>query len=114
MHELSIAQRIVAMAEEEARKHQASVIEEVEIEIGRLAGVELQTLCFALESAAKNSLMEKANILRHDIEGEGLCGDCDSRFPVEELFSPCPQCGSYGVKLIKGKELRIKSIVINK
>ncbi|MDR1919501.1 MAG: hydrogenase maturation nickel metallochaperone HypA [Tannerellaceae bacterium] len=114
MHELSIAQSIVELAEEQARRHQASAIEEVEIEIGRLAGVELQTFCFALESAVKGSMLENAGIVRHDIEGEGRCGDCDACFPVEELFSPCPRCGSYGVRLIKGKELRVKSIVIKK
>lgn len=114
MHELSIAQYIVSIAEEQARRHQASFIEEVEIEVGRLAGVELQALSFALESAVKNSMMEKASIIRHDIGAEGRCGDCGSRFTVEELFSPCPYCGSYGVALIRGKELRIKSIVINK
>jgi hydrogenase nickel incorporation protein HypA/HybF len=114
MHELSIARSIIALAEEEAHRHRASVIEEIEIEIGRLAGVELQTFAFALESAVKHTMLEEARIVRHDIEGEGRCGDCGASFAVEALFTPCPRCGSYGVKLTKGKELRVKSIVINK
>ncbi|MDR1645945.1 MAG: hydrogenase maturation nickel metallochaperone HypA [Tannerellaceae bacterium] len=114
MHELSIAQSIVALAEAQAHARQASIVEELEIEIGRLAGVEVQTLAFALESAVKNTMLEKARIVRHDIEGEGRCGDCGAVFATETLFTPCPRCGSYAVKLIKGAELRVKSIVIDK
>jgi hydrogenase nickel incorporation protein HypA/HybF len=114
MHELSLAQHIVALVKEEAHKNRASVIEEVEIEIGRLAGVELQTFAFALESAVKHTMLEKARIVRHDIDGEGRCGDCRAGFVVETLYAPCPRCGSYSIKLTKGKELRVKSIVINR
>ncbi|MDR2810325.1 MAG: hydrogenase maturation nickel metallochaperone HypA [Tannerellaceae bacterium] len=114
MHELSIAQSIVALAEEHARRHQALAIEEIEIEIGRMAGVELQTFAFALACAVKNSMLEKARIIRHDIDGEGRCAECDDSFKVETLLSPCPRCGSYAVQLTRGKELRVKSIVINK
>ena len=55
MHELSIAQSIVQLSEQQAREHHSLQIEEVELEIGRLAGVELQTLEFAMESAVKGT-----------------------------------------------------------
>lgn len=114
MHELSIALCIVELAEEQARGRQASVIEEIEIEIGRMAGIELQTFGFALSGAIKNSMLENARIICHNIDGEGRCSDCGACFTVEELPSPCPLCGSYAVGLLRGKELRVKSIVINK
>ena len=40
MHELSIAQSIVQLSEQQAREHHSSQIEEVELEIRCLAGVE--------------------------------------------------------------------------
>ena len=112
MHELSIAQSIVELAEQEARNHRAVSIEELELEIGALAGIDRFALDFALESAIKGSLLENARIVLQQIAGEGRCGDCESLFPVENLFSSCPVCGSYAVKIIKGKELRIKSLVV--
>ena len=112
MHELSIAQSIVELAEEQARNHQAQCIEELELEIGSLTGIELQSLEFALESCVKGTLLENARIVRHDIAGEGRCGDCEKVFPIDTLFMPCPFCNSYAVNVIKGKELRIKSIVV--
>ena len=39
MHELSIAQSIVQLSKQQAREHHSSQIEEVELEIGGLAGV---------------------------------------------------------------------------
>ena len=41
MHEMSIAQSIVELAEEQARSRHSEAVEELELEIGRLAGVEL-------------------------------------------------------------------------
>ena len=114
MHELSIARSIVELVEEQADNRGASVVEELELEIGHLSGVEIQTLAFALDSAIKGSKLEKARIIRHYIEGEGQCSDCETIFPINALFSPCPNCGSYLVKILKGKELRVKSIVIKK
>ncbi len=112
MHELSIAQSIVALAEEQARQHQATAIEELELEIGRLSGVEIPTLEFALESAVKGSLLEEARIIRHYIDGEARCAECETRYPLPTLLTPCPHCGSWYFQLLKGKELRVKSIVI--
>ena len=60
MHELSIARSIVELVEEQADNRGASVVEELELEIGHLSGVEIQTLEFALDSAIKGSKLEKA------------------------------------------------------
>ena len=112
MHELSIAQSIVELAEREALNHRAVSIEELELEIGDLAGIDWLALEFAMESAIKGSLLENARIIRRRIAGEGRCGDCENQFPAENLLTACPFCGSYVVKIIKGKELRIKSFMI--
>lgn len=112
MHELSIALSIVDLAEKQAREHNATEIEELELEIGNLAGVELQTLTFALESSIKGTMLENARIIRNDVQGEGRCGDCETIFVMKQHIEPCPKCGSYFINIIKGKELRIKSIVV--
>ncbi|MDR1763367.1 MAG: hydrogenase maturation nickel metallochaperone HypA [Dysgonamonadaceae bacterium] len=112
MHELSIAQSIVEIAEQQAQSRNASEIEEVELEIGALAGIEISSLEFALETCVKGTMLENARIVRRDIAGEGCCSGCGRQFPLENLFTPCPACGSYAIKVLKGKELRIKSIVV--
>lgn len=112
MHEISIAQSIVELAEAQARQRNASTVEEVELEIGYLAGVELQTLDFALKSVIKGTMLTNAVIVFHYITGEGCCGECNTVFPMDTLFTSCPHCGSFFINIIKGKELRMKSIVV--
>ena len=112
MHELSIAQSIVELAEREAGSHQANSIEELELEIGSLAGIDFAALDFALESAVKGSMLEEARVVVLRIAGEGRCSDCENLFPVDNLFTFCPACGSYAVKIIKGRELRVESITV--
>jgi hydrogenase nickel incorporation protein HypA/HybF len=119
MHELSIALSVVELVREKALSRREPLdgeieIEEVEIEIGRLSGVEVRTFDVALESAVVNTMLEKARIIRRDVQGEGRCNDCDATFAMPELYSPCPLCGSYAVKILRGRELRVKSILINK
>ncbi|MDR3340498.1 MAG: hydrogenase maturation nickel metallochaperone HypA [Candidatus Symbiothrix sp.] len=112
MHELSIAQSIVDLAVQQAKSHGAVEVEELELEIGVLSGIEISALEFALESCVTGTWLEKTRIVRHDIPGEGRCGDCGKSFSVKDIFSACPSCGSFAVRITKGKELRIKSIVI--
>lgn len=112
MHESAIAQSIVGLVEEQARIHGAAAVEEIELEIGRLAGVEPAALDFALESAVKGSVMEQARIVRRYIPGEGICTGCGTAFPMEPGLTPCPACGSWWINIVRGKELRLRSIVI--
>lgn len=112
MHELSLALSIVEIAEQQAAARHAHDIEELELEIGMLAGVEIETLLFALESAVKGTLLAQAKIVKRIIAGEGQCGECGAIFQPQTLYEPCPECGSYFVVLLKGKELKIKSLVI--
>lgn len=112
MHELSIALSIIDLVEKEVRKNGSSVIQEVELEIGELSGVELQALDTALECAVKNTALEQARMTTHVIRGQGYCNDCETTFPKQTRFAPCPHCGSYLVKITQGTELRVKSIVV--
>lgn len=112
MHELSIARSIIDLVEEQVARHASPGVEELELEIGYLSGVEVQTLRFALDSAVKGTRLDNARIVWRYIDGEGQCSDCENTFKMDTLLTPCPFCGSYLVKITKGKELRIKSIVV--
>lgn len=103
----------MSLVEEQARSHGAAGIEEVELEIGSLAGVEPLALDFALESAVKGTLLAGARLVRRYIPGEGKCTDCEAVFPLDSLPAPCPVCGSWWVAVVRGRELRVKSVVVS-
>ncbi len=113
MHELSIALSIVETAEEEARKANAAVISKVEVEIGKMAGIENEALLFAWDSVIQGTMAQKSELVIHSIEGEAHCLECGKNFPVENYFAECPYCKSFRYQVTKGKELRVSSLTVD-
>ena len=112
MHELSIAVNIVEIAEESTLKEGATVVNEIELEIGNVSGVVLEAMELALESAVKGTLLEKAKIKIITIPGKAKCADCGTVFEIEELYAPCPKCGNPFADIVQGKELKVKSLKV--
>ncbi len=112
MHELSIAMSIAELAAEKARKANASVITQVDVEIGTLAGVETEALLFAWDSARNGGPAQTAPLLIHTIRAEAKCLECGADFPLEHFFTQCPHCASFRYDVRKGRELRIRSLLV--
>lgn len=112
MHELSIIQSIVDIAENEVRKAHAHSVESIELEIGDLAGVEFSALDFAWDVAVHKTVLERAERQIRHIEGRARCSDCGQEFTMQQLFDACPGCGQYFNEIIQGKELKVKSLVV--
>lgn len=112
MHEMSIAMNIVDIVEEELEKAHATVVSQIELEIGTLSGVVLEALEFALDEAVKKTPLENAEIKIEKVSGRASCKHCGYVFESEDYFSSCPQCKSMETEIIQGKELRIKSLLV--
>jgi hydrogenase nickel incorporation protein HypA/HybF len=112
MHELSIAMGIVKIAEEETAKANVHTVSKIELEIGTLSGVEIDSLNFVWNSAVKNTVLEKAKKQIFIIEGKGKCADCDTEFNMENIYDCCPSCGSNFKGILQGKELRVKALEV--
>jgi hydrogenase nickel incorporation protein HypA/HybF len=113
MHEFSIAMNIINIATAEAGKAKANEIREIEIEIGQASGVVREALEFALESAVKETVLEKAAIIIHEIRSIAECTSCKHRFQTDSPVSICPECGDITANLVSGRELKVKSITVN-
>ena len=111
MHELSLVQSIVEMAEEEVIKHRASAVTAIELEIGTQAGVEFDALDFAWDVAVRNTVLQHAERKLNKVQAKARCS-CGCVYSVIETFQPCPRCNEVLVQLLQGKELRVKSITI--
>jgi hydrogenase nickel incorporation protein HypA/HybF len=112
MHELSIALGIVKIAEDETNKAKAKEVTKIELEIGVLSGVELDSLNFVWESAVKETVLENAEKKIIIIKGLGKCIDCDTEFELENIYDCCPNCNSYFKGILKGKELKVKALEV--
>ena len=112
MHELSIAMSIAELAVEEAHKHDATSVIRVDVEIGTLSGIETEALEFAWDVAIQGTAAEKASLRIISVPAEAMCLDCRHSFPAGHFFAQCPNCSGFRYELVKGRELRIKSLEI--
>lgn len=112
MHEMSIAMSIVDAVEERARQERAEKITALELDIGKLSGVEVDSLRFCFSAAVKNSMLDGASLDIRVIQPEGRCSDCGESFPVDFHYAKCVSCGSFRVDLVAGRELTIRSITL--
>jgi hydrogenase nickel incorporation protein HypA/HybF len=113
MHELSIAMSVIDIADEYAAKEKAKIVREIEIEVGELSGVILDALEFAMEFAVKKTILENAKCRYIRIPGIARCKKCSHEFNTNNLHTPCPECGAYEQEIISGKELRVKSLIVD-
>ena len=113
MHELSIVLGIVDIAQNEFKKANASVIESIELEIGKMAGVEPLALEFAWPEATRNTVLENAVKKIEYIQGKAECLECKEQYDLENIYDECPSCKSYFKNILKGKELRVKALVVS-
>lgn len=113
MHEMAIALNIIEIAESEAIKANAERINQLELEIGTLSGIEIEALQFALETAKEKTMLNDTSIHFNIIQAEGICEDCGAKINVNNIWINCPNCKSYNLNIINGKELKVKSLNVD-
>jgi len=112
MHEMSIAISIIDAVAAKVEAEHADTVTIVELEVGKVSGVEVESLKFCFSAAAKNTVAEGAELAVCEIEPVGECEACGQRFPVAFHVATCTSCGSFKTNIVSGRELLIKSITI--
>lgn len=113
MHEFSLAINIIDLSEAEARKAKAKGIKELILDVGTMSGVEFYALDAALEMAVKNTMLENAEIVVNKIQAKAKCTECKAEFDIDQVYDNCPKCNSLYHEILSGKELQIKSLVVD-
>ena len=112
MHELSIAESIVQIAEEAASRDGGARIRTVFVEIGSLAGVEVEALRFCWDAVTREGRAAGAGLDITETPGEAWCLECSQTVALRAVFEPCPRCSSYQVQVTGGTEMRVREIEI--
>jgi len=113
MHELSIVMNILDTVEEKAIELNASVVHEIEVDIGELSGVECDALEFAMENSPKKEILKHAILVINRIHAKARCKSCGNEFDLSDFYTPCPNCGKFDHDIFQGKELKVKAIKID-
>ena len=112
MHEMSLAEGVLQLVEETARREQASRVKLVVLEIGKLSAVEPEALSFCFEAVTRGSIADGAALEIVEVPGAGWCMQCAATVPIDERYGACPVCGSHQVQATGGTEMRVREIGI--
>ena len=112
MHEMSIAESILQLIEDEARSKKFTRVNVVRLEIGQLACVEQSSLMFCFDAVIRDSVAEGARLEIVAIVGKGWCMQCATSVNVATWPGSCPICGSFQLQIVSGDEMRVKELEV--
>ena len=112
MHELSLLENVREILEDHSVSQNFSKVTKVTLEIGKLSCVEPEALRFGFDVVMKDSLAENAELIITELNGLGLCRQCQQQIEMETLYDTCIYCGSPFVTLIQGTEMKIKDLIV--
>jgi hydrogenase nickel incorporation protein HypA/HybF len=110
MHEMSLAEGVLQLIEDSAQSQNFSRVKTVWLEIGQLAGVEVEAMKFCFDAVVHDSIAQNAQLVIIEIPGQAWCLHCAEVVNVQALYDACPQCGSHQVQVTGGNEMRVKEL----
>ena len=111
MHEVSIVQALIEQVKAEIKKSdEPGIVVGLDVAIGRLSGVHVDSIEFAFELLSPGTIVDGAELRISRPSAVVNCHDCESRQPIEEMLMSCPGCGSGDVTIEGGRELLLQSI----
>jgi hydrogenase nickel incorporation protein HypA/HybF len=110
MHELSLAQSILDIVEQEMTRHGASRVNVIRLDVGEFTAVVPESLSFCFEVIAKGTPLEGVKLELNPVPLTGRCKGCGEEFKIQAFNFTCPRCEAKDIETIAGKELQIKEI----
>lgn len=104
---------ILNIVEENAKKLNAKIVHEIEMDIGELSGVDYDALEFAMQHTQKSELLKNAKLVINKIPARARCKSCNHEFGISDFYTACPKCNKLEHDIIQGEELKVKAIKID-
>ena len=112
MHEMALAESMVAIVEDTARRNGALRVAIVRLELGALSHVERDALAFCFDAVTRGGVAAGARLDIAVTPGAAWCLPCGERVPLARRGDACPRCGGYQLQVVAGEEMRVTEIEI--
>lgn len=113
MHEMSIAEGILDIALDYAKKNEARRITEVGLIIGEMSGVVTESLDLSWRMLVKGTIAEGAQLVIKNTPLVGRCTKCGKTFHIEHYNFWCPECKDGVLQLESGRELKVEYLEVD-
>jgi hydrogenase nickel incorporation protein HypA/HybF len=112
MHEMALAESVLGIVEDYARRERASHVRTVRLQIGCLSNVEVEAIRFCFDAVTRGSVADSAALDIEELPGKGWCMQCAIEVPLAAPYDACPQCGGYQMTVTGGTEMRVKDLEV--
>ncbi len=113
MHEVSLMQDTLILAEQRAKAAHAERIHKLSMRVGALSGVVPESLEFAFELLAKGTMAEGATLSVERVPIVCFCPACEREFPAQDLYCECPGCHQVSLEVRQGRELELAFLEVS-
>jgi len=113
VHEISIAESIIRIAEAKAHEQNARSIQVIKLRLGTFTTIVAESLQFAFEIARRGTLSQDARLEIEIVPMVVRCVVCKaSTQPSHGVCLICEQCG-FPLEIVSGEELQIEYIEVD-
>jgi len=110
VHELGIAQEILALVRRHVPDAQAGLVRDVRVRVGDLAGVVSESLEFCFSAVVADTPWSQATLVIERVPACVRCESCGHVFATTLRGAGCVGCGAARVRLVSGQELQVASV----
>lgn len=110
MHEWTIADNLVRLVGEAARKENLAEVSAVYVKVGVLRQVIPETLKTAFAHLIGETEFAGAELMIEEVPLAVRCRDCGSDAAGDDLAFTCGRCGSIDLEILAGAELFLDSL----
>ena len=110
MHEYSIVQSLIDLAEENAKQNNAKKVTKLEIKVGVLSGVEIPLLETAFNTFKEDTICDNAEFIIISQPIVVKCRECQKESTLEKNEYECPNCKSQNLEVLDGEEMYLMSL----
>jgi hydrogenase nickel incorporation protein HypA/HybF len=112
MHEMALAEGMLEIVEDVARRNDATKVRTVWLELGALSHVDAHALRFCFEAVTKGGVANGATLEIVTVPGLAWCMPCGERVPLAQLGEPCPRCAGYQLQVVAGDDMKVREIAV--
>ena len=112
MHELSVTQNILDIAEGKAKEANASSVRQINLVIGDMSSVVDDSVQFYFDLLSKGTIAEGAQLHFKRIPVTLRCRNCSHEYIVEKENWQCSKCQAMDPEIMAGKEFYLDSIEV--
>jgi hydrogenase nickel incorporation protein HypA/HybF len=110
MHERSLVRALLRQVQQVADENSDGKVVSIRVRVGEFSGVEPELLASAYVELIRGTPLCDATLDMEQVQLEGICDQCGTRFRIERFDFQCRRCGSLHVTVHGGEELLLESV----